>query len=67
MHDIHCGSAVFPYQPLERRPVQETLIGCAVLHNIQHSKALNIHPVSVCVCTSLFIVHKTAPERIFVH
>jgi hypothetical protein len=35
MHNIHCGSAIFPYQALERRTAQETLnsLGCAGLHN----------------------------------
>jgi hypothetical protein len=42
MHSIHCGSAIFPYQALETRPAQETLIGCAGLRNIQNSKALNM-------------------------
>jgi hypothetical protein len=45
MHSIHCGSAVFPYQALERRPTQETLIGCAGLHykkfkGIEHSSCI---------------------------
>jgi hypothetical protein len=31
MHSMHCGSAIFPYQALERRQAQETLIDCAVL------------------------------------
>jgi hypothetical protein len=29
MHSTHRCSAVFPYQALETRPAQETLIGCA--------------------------------------
>jgi hypothetical protein len=29
MHSIHCGSTIFPYQVLERKPAQDTLIGCA--------------------------------------
>jgi hypothetical protein len=33
MHSIHCGSAIFPYQALERRPAQETLMGCEGLRN----------------------------------
>jgi hypothetical protein len=33
MHSIHCGSAIFPYQALETRLAQETLTGCAGLHN----------------------------------
>jgi hypothetical protein len=42
MHSIHCGSAIFPYQALERRPAQETLVGWAGLYNkklegIEHS------------------------------
>jgi hypothetical protein len=44
MHSIYCGSAVFPYQALERTAAQETLIGCAGLYNI-NLKALNIQPV----------------------
>jgi hypothetical protein len=31
MHRLHCGSPVFPYQALERRPAQETLTRCAGL------------------------------------
>jgi hypothetical protein len=42
MHNIHCGSAIFSYQTLQRRPSQETLIDCEELHNIKNSKALNI-------------------------
>jgi hypothetical protein len=38
-------AALYPYQVLERRPAQETLTGCAELHNINNLKALNIHPV----------------------
>jgi hypothetical protein len=34
MHSINCSSAVFPYQALEMRPAQETLTGCAGLHNM---------------------------------
>jgi hypothetical protein len=46
MHCIHCGGAVFPYQALERRQAQETLIGCAGLHkrkfqDIKHSPCFN--------------------------
>jgi hypothetical protein len=33
MHSVHCGSAVFPFQALERRPAQETLEGCTGLKN----------------------------------
>jgi hypothetical protein len=33
MHSIHYISAVYPYQVRERRPAQDTLIGCAELHN----------------------------------
>jgi hypothetical protein len=35
MLSIHCGNAVFPYQVLERKPVQEILIGCVRLHSIK--------------------------------
>jgi hypothetical protein len=35
MHSIHCGSAVFPYQALESRKAQETLICCAGPHKIR--------------------------------
>jgi hypothetical protein len=46
---VHCRSAVFPYQALERKLTQETLIGCAGLHKINISKSLNfnlVHGVS---------------------
>jgi hypothetical protein len=52
MHSIHCGSAIFPYQALERRPVQETLIGCAGLHSIKNSKALE-HSSYIMMCCPL--------------
>jgi hypothetical protein len=42
MHSIHCCSAVFPYQALERRTAQETLIGCAG-RIARNPKAPNIH------------------------
>jgi hypothetical protein len=45
MHSIHCGSAIFQYQALAKRPAQETLIDCVGLHNKTNSKALNIHRV----------------------
>jgi hypothetical protein len=32
MHSIHCGSAAFPYQALERRQAQGTSNGYAELH-----------------------------------
>jgi hypothetical protein len=35
VHSIHCGSAVFPHHAFERRPAQETLIGCVGLHDKQ--------------------------------
>jgi hypothetical protein len=54
MHSIHYGSAMFLYQAFERRPAQETLIGCAGLHNIKILKALNIHPVCVYSCLGVF-------------
>jgi hypothetical protein len=34
MHSIHCGSTIFPYQVFERRPTEETLLGCVGLYNI---------------------------------
>jgi hypothetical protein len=44
VHRMHCGSAIFPYQALERRTAQETLIGRGRLHYIKNSLALNIYP-----------------------
>lgn len=41
MHSMYCCSAVYPYQALEGRTAQDTLVGCAGLHN--NSKALNFH------------------------
>jgi hypothetical protein len=35
MYSMHCVSTIFPYQALERRSAQETVIGCAGLHNIK--------------------------------
>jgi hypothetical protein len=46
MHNIPCSNAIFPYQVLERRPAQKTLIRCAGLH--KNSKAVNIYPVLNC-------------------
>jgi hypothetical protein len=48
MHNIHCGSAVFPYQALETRPAQEALRGYAGLHNkrlegIEHCEISGSH------------------------
>jgi hypothetical protein len=45
MHIIHLGNTIFPDQALERRPVQETLNGCAGLYNgkfssTEHSSCL---------------------------
>jgi hypothetical protein len=37
-----------PCQAFERRPAQQALTGCAGLHNIKNSKALNIQPVLLC-------------------
>jgi hypothetical protein len=45
----HCGNTVFPYQALEGL-AQETLMGCAGLHNI-NSKAVNIHSVYAYMST----------------
>jgi hypothetical protein len=56
MHSIHCSSAVFPYQAHDRRPAQETFIGCAGLHSIKNLKVLDIQSVynrhSSCVLIS---------------
>jgi hypothetical protein len=46
-HSIHCSSTIFPYHAFERRPAQETLKGCAGLHNTKNLKALNINPVQI--------------------
>jgi hypothetical protein len=46
MHSKHCGSAIFPYQALQRRQAQETLLGCAGLHNEKFEGTEN----SPCVC-----------------
>jgi ribonuclease I len=51
MRNIHCGSAIFPYQVFERRPAQETLISCAGLHNktyegIEHSSCFLVTPAN---------------------
>jgi hypothetical protein len=45
MHSLYCGSAVYPYQVLERRQPQEMLICCAGLHNKKYLQALNTHSV----------------------
>jgi hypothetical protein len=45
MHSIYTGSVIFPYQALERRSAQETLVGFAGLHNTENSKAFDIHSV----------------------
>jgi hypothetical protein len=43
MHSLQCGSTVFLYQVLERRPEQDTSIVCVGLCN--NFMALNISPV----------------------
>jgi hypothetical protein len=44
MHAIHCGSAVFPYQVLVKRPAKEALLGC-MGQNLKKIKVFNIHSI----------------------
>jgi hypothetical protein len=47
MHSIHCGITVFPYKALERRPAQESSVGCVEQHNMKHSRHWMFF---LCVC-----------------
>jgi hypothetical protein len=67
MHSIHCGSAVFPYEALERRSAQGTLTGCAGLHNkiIRSHWTLILHDEVLCdfsLCNIIWIVTCNRPR-----
>jgi hypothetical protein len=53
MHSLHGGTIIFPYQSLERRVTQESLMCCTGMHNLKLSKALRIH--SVCNFVLIFV------------
>jgi hypothetical protein len=62
MHSIHCGSAIFPYQALEGRPAQETVIGCIARHNIKKFEDIG-H--SLCIASAFCLVCKYYVHDVF--